>query len=244
MTNILAVEVQPGTATARRSSLAQLGIREPVRIRILWTESHSHGLLYRMKLHQPLHLTVISKLGQEAGVTRWWYHQEGRLNAYIPETEPKAPADLLWVGLLEHDPEATLTIEPVREELLNPLAYQVLIQDQPSGDIDAECIALLIEKFQEWQRDLPLVRGRFLEGVRPLSELWSKKTGHPVTQKTLIEHQAFLVSLGVHRVLHSQPSGEGKWINLTIFPQYYEPDLVLEFYQLRDGQGRRFRGLW
>ena len=159
-------------------------------------------------------------------------------------TEPKAPADLLWGGLLEHDPEATLTIEPVREELLNPLAYQVLIQDQPSGDIDAECIALLIEKFQEWQRDLPLVRGRFLEGVRRFSELWSKKTGHPVTQKTLIEHQAFLVSLGVHRVLHSQPSGEGKWINLTIFQQYYEPDLVIEFYQLRDGQGRRFRGLW
>ncbi len=35
---------------------------------LLWKESHSTGLLYQMKLHQPLHITVISKLGQEAGV--------------------------------------------------------------------------------------------------------------------------------------------------------------------------------
>ena len=165
MTKILAFEVQEGAATAIRSSLAQLGIREPVEIRILWKEPHSAGRLYRMKLHKPLHPTVISKLGQEAGVTRLWYHQEGQLNAYIPETEPKAPADLLWAGFLEHDPEATLTIEPVREELLNPLEYEVLAnKNQPAGD-SAECIALVIEKSQEWQRDLGLVRGEgFLKG--------------------------------------------------------------------------------
>jgi len=249
MSNILVFEVPEGPATAIRSSLAQLGIREPVEIRILWKEPHGAGLLYRMKLHQPLDITVISKLGQEAGVTRWWYDQKGRLNAYVPETEPKATADLLWAGLLEHDPEATLTIEPVREELLNPLEYEVLIahqdqghKDQPSGD-NTECIALVIEKSQEWQRDLRLVRGRFLEGVRRFSELWSKKTGRRVTQKSLIEHQAFLVSLGVHRVLHSQPSGE-KLTNLIIYQQYYEPDLVLEFYELTDGKGRRFLGLY
>ena len=246
MTNILAFEVQEGTATATRSSLAQLGIREPVEIRILWKEPHGAGLLYRMKLHQPLDITVISKLGQEAGVP-WWY-QEGRLNLYIPETEPKAPADLLWAGLLEHDPEATLTIEPVREELLNPLEYEVLVhqgqahKDQPSGD-SAECIALVIEKSQEWQRDLRLVRGRFLEGVRRYSELWSKKTGRRVTQKSLIEHQASLVSIGVLRVLHSRPSGE-KRTNLIIYQQYYEPDMVLEFYELTDGKGRQFLGLY
>jgi hypothetical protein len=77
--------------------------------------------------------------------------------------------------------------------------------------------------------------GRFLEGVRRYSELWSKKTGRSATQKSLIEHQAFLVSLGVHRVLHSEPSGEGDWIQLIIFQQYYE---------FRDGKGRRFRGLY
>ncbi len=159
MTNILAFEVQEGTATAIKSSLAQLGIREPVEIRILWKEPHGAGLLYRMKLHQPLDITVISKLDQEAGVP-WWYDQEGWLNAYIPETEPKAPADLLWAGLLEHDPEAILTIEPVREELLNPREYEVLAhKDPPSGD-SAECIALVIEKSQEWQQDLRLVRGK------------------------------------------------------------------------------------
>ena len=246
MTNILAVEVQQGTATAIRSSLAQFGIREPVEIRILWKEPHGAGLLYRI-LHQPLHPSVISKLTQEVGVP-WWY-QEGRLNVYIPETEPKAPADLLWAGLLEHDSEATLTIEPVREELLNPLEYEVLIahqdqdhKDQPAGD-NTECIALVIEKSQEWQRDLRLLRGRFLEGVRRYSDLWSKKTGRPVTQKSLIEHQASLVSLGVLRVLHSWPS-EGKRTNLIIFQQYYEPDLVLEFYELTDGKGRRFLGLY
>ena len=244
ISNIVAFEVPEGPATAIRSSLAQLGIREPVEIRILWKEPHSHGLLYRMKLHQPLDITVISTLGQEAGVP-WWYEREGRLNAYIPETEPKAPADLLWAGLLEHDPEATLTIEPVREELLNPFEYEVLVhKDQPSGD-NAECIALVIEKSQEWQRDLRLVRGRFLEGVRRYSELWSKKTGRRVTQKSLIEHQASLVSLGVLRVLQSPPpSGEGKRTNLVIFQQYYEPDLVLEFYELTDGKGRRFLGLY
>jgi len=102
MTNIVAVEVQEGSATAIRACLAQIGIKEPVEIRILWKESHSHGLLYRMKLHQPLDPTVITTLGQEAGVC-WWY-QEGQLNAYIPEAEPKAPADLLWGALLEHDP--------------------------------------------------------------------------------------------------------------------------------------------
>ncbi len=150
MSNILVFEIPEGPATAIRSSLAQLGIREPVEIRILWKERHGAGLLYRI-LHQPLHPSVISKLTQEVGVP-WWY-QEGRLNVYIPETEPKAPADLLWARLLEHDPEATLTIEPVREELLNPLEYEVLVQDQPSGD-NAECIALLIEKSQEWQQDL------------------------------------------------------------------------------------------
>jgi len=242
MINILVFEVQEGTATAIRSSLAQLGIREPVEIRILWKEPHGAGLLYRMKLHQPLDITVISKLGQEAGVP-WWYEQEGRLTAYVPETEPKAPADLLWAGLLEHDPEATLTIEPVREELLNPLEYEVLVhQDQPARD-SAECIALVIEKSQEWQRDLRLLRGRFLEGVRRFSELWSKKTGRRVTQKSLIEHQAFLVSLGVLRVLHSQPSGE-RWTNLSIYQQYYEPDMVLEFYELTDGKERRFLGLY
>ncbi len=158
MTNILAFEVQEGTATAIRSSLAQLGIREPVEIRILWKEPHGAGLLYRMKLHQPLDISVISKLGQEAGVP-WWCDQEERLNVYVPETEPKAPADLLWARLLEHDPEATLTIEPVREELLNPFEYEVIAhqgqshqghshQDPPSGD-SAECIALVIEKSQE-----------------------------------------------------------------------------------------------
>ena len=60
----------------------------------------------------------------------------------------------------------------------------------------------------------------------------------------IIEHQAFLVSLGIHRVLHSEPSGEGDWIHLIIFQQYYEPDLVLEIYELRDGRGERFRGLY
>ncbi len=246
MSNIVVFEVQEGTATAIRSSLAQLGIREPVEVRILWKEPHGAGLLYRI-LHQPLDITVISKLGQEAGV-RWWYHQEGRLNVYIPETEPKAPADLLWARLLEHDPEATLTIEPVREELLNPLEYEVIAhqdqadKDQPAGD-SAECIALVIEKPQEWQRDLRLVRGRFLEGVRRYSELWSKKTGRRVTQKRLIEHQASLVSLGVLRVLHSRPSGE-RWTNFSIYQQYYEPDMVLEFYELTDGKGRQFLGLY
>ena len=242
MTNILAFEVPEGTATAIRSSLAQLGIREPVEIRILWKEPHGAGLLYRMKLHQPLDITIISKLGQEAGGC-WWHDQEGRLNAYIPETEPKAPADLLWTGLLEHDPEATLTIEPVREELLNPLEYEVLVHQDPPSEENTECIALVIEKSQEWQRNLRLVRGRFLEGVRRFSELWSKKTGRRVTQKSLIEHQASLVSLGVLRVLHSRPSG-GKRTNLVIFQHYYEPDLVLEFYELTDGQGRRFLGLY
>ncbi len=199
MSNILVFEVPEGPATAIRSSLAQLGIREPVEIRILWKEPHGAGLLYRI-LHQPLDITVISNLGQEAGGC-WWY-QEGRLNVYIPETEPKAPADLLWARLLKHDPEATLTIEPVREELLNPFEYEVLAHmEQPAGD-NSECIALVIEKSQEWQRDLRLLRGRFLEGVRRYSELWSKKTGRPVTQKSLIEHQASLVSLGVLRVLH------------------------------------------
>lgn len=242
MSKILVFEIPEGPAAATRSSLAQLGIREPVEIRILWKEPHGAGLLYRMKLHQPLDITVINKLGQDAGVP-WWYDQEGRLTAYVPETEPKAPADLLWAGLLEHDPEATLTIEPVREELLNPLEYEVLVhQDQPAGD-SAECIALVIEKSQEWQRDLRLLRGRFLEGVRRFSELWSKKTGRRVTQKSLIEHQAFLVSLGVLRVLHSQPSGE-RWTNLSIYQQYYEPDMVLEFYELTDGKGRRFLGLY
>lgn len=242
MTNILAFEVQEGTATATRSSLAQLGIREPVEIRILWKEPHGAGLLYRMKLHQPLDITVINKLGQEAGVC-WWYDQEGRLTAYVPATEPKAPADLLWAGLLEHDPEAILTIEPVREELLNPLEYEVLVhKDQPTGD-SVECMALVIEKSQEWQRDLRLVRGRFLEGVRRYSELWGKKTGRRVTQKSLIEHQASLVSLGVLRVLHSRPSGE-RWTNLSIYQQYYEPDMVLEFYEFTDGKGRRFLGLY
>jgi len=240
MANILVFEIPEGPATATRSSLAQLGIREPVEIRILWKEPHGAGLLYRI-LHQPLHPSVISKLTQEVGVP-WWY-QEGRLNVYIPETEPKAPADLLWAGLLEHDSEATLTIEPVREELLNPFEYEVLVhKDQPSGD-SAECIALVIEKSQEWQRDLRLVRGRFLEGVRRYSELWSKKTGRPVTQKNLIEHQASLVSLGVLRVLHSRPSGE-RWTNLSIYQQYYQPDMVLEFYELTDGKGRRILGLY
>ncbi len=150
---------------------------------------------------------------------------------------------MLWAGLLEHDPEATLTIEPVREELLNPLEDEVLAhKDQPSRD-SAECIALVIEKSQEWQRDLRLERRRFLEGVRRYSELWSKKTGRRVTQKSLIEHQASLASLGVLRVLHSRPSG-GKRTNLTIFQQYYEPDMVLEFYELTDGKGRRFLGLY
>jgi len=250
MTNILVFEIPEGPATAIRSSLAQLGIREPVEIRILWKEPHGAGLLYRMKLHQPLDITVISKLGQEAGVP-WWYEREGQLNAYIPETEPKAPADLLWARLLEYDPEATLTIEPVREELLNPFEYEVLAhqdqadKDPPSGDIgdNADCIALVIEKSQEWQRDLRLLRGRFLEGVRRYSELWSKKTGRPVTQKSLIEHQASLASLGVLRVLHSRPSGE-RWTNLSIYQQYYEPDMVLEFYELTDGKGRRFLGLY
>jgi len=246
MSNILVFEVPEGPATAIRSSLAQLGIREPVEIRILWKEPHGAGLLYRI-LHQPLHPSVISKLTQEVGVP-WWY-QEGRLNVYIPETEPKAPADLLWARLLEHDPEASLTIEPVREELLNPLEYEVIAhqgqshQGQADKDQHAECIALVIEKSQEWQRDLRLVRGRFLEGVRRYSELWSKKTGRPVTQKSLIEHQASLASLGVLRVLHSRPSG-GKRTNLIIYQQYYEPDLVLEFYELTDGKGRRFLGLY
>jgi len=112
---------------------------------------------------------------------------------------------------------------------LNPLAYEVLIahQDQPSKDIgdNAECVALVIQKSQEWQQ----------EGVRRYSELWSKKTGRSATQKNLIEHQAFLVSFRVHRVLHSEPSGEGDWIQLIIFQQYYE---------LRDGKGRRCRGLY
>ena len=242
MANILVFEIPEGTTTAIRASLAQLGISEPVEIRILWKESHGAGLLYRMKLHQPLDISVISKLGQEAGVP-WWYGQEERLNVYIPETEPKAPADLLWAELLEHNPEATLTVEPVREELLNPLEYEVLThKDQPAGD-SAECIALVIEKSQEWQRDLRLVRGRFLEGVRRYSELWSKKTGRPVTQKSLIEHQASLASLRVLRVLHSRPSGE-RWTNLSIYQQYYEPDMVLEFYELTDGTGRRFLGLY
>ena len=249
MANILTFEVQQGPAATTRSSLAQFGIREPVEIRILWKEPHGAGLLYRMKLHQPLDIAVISKLGQEAGVP-WWYEQEGRLNVYIPETEPKDPADLLWAGLLKHDPEAILTIEPVREELLNPFEYEVIAhqdqadKDQQSGD-NAECIALVIEKSQEWQRDLRLLRGRFLEGVRRYSELWSKKTGRPVTHKSLIEHQASLVSLGVLRVLQSPPpSGEGKRTNLSIYQQYYEPDLVLEFYELTDGKGRRFLGLY
>ncbi len=243
MANILVFEIPEGPVTAIRSSLAQLGIREPVEIRILWKEPHGAGLLYRI-LHQPLDITVISKLGQEAGVP-WWYEQEGRLNVYIPETEPKAPADLLWAELLEHDPEAILTIEPVREELLNPFEYEVLIahQDQDHKDQHAECIALVIEKSQEWQRDLRLLRGRFLEGVRRYSELWSKKTGRRVTQKSLIKHQASLVSIGVLRVLHSRPSG-GKRTNLIIFQQYYEPDMVLEFYELTDGKGRRFLGLY
>ena len=157
MTNILAFEVPEGPATAIRSSLAQLGIREPVEIRILWKEPHGTGLLYRI-LHQPLDITVISKLGQEIGVP-WWCDQEERLNVYIPETEPKAPADLLWAELLEHDPEATLTIEPVREELLNPFEYEVLAhQGRSHQDQHAECIALVIEKSQEWQRDLRLLR--------------------------------------------------------------------------------------
>jgi len=242
MSNILVFEVPEGPVTAIRSSLAQLGIREPVEIRILWKEPHGAGLLYRI-LHQPLDITVISKLGQEAGVP-WWY-QEGRLNVYIPETEPKAPADLLWAGLLEHDPAAALTIEPVREELLNPFEYEVLIahQDQDHKDQHAECIALVIEKSQEWQRDLRVVRGRFLEGVRRYSELWSKKTGRRFTQKSLIKHQASLASLGVLRVLHSRPSGE-RWTSLSIYQQYYEPDMVLEFYELTDGKGRRFLGLY
>ncbi len=142
------------------------------------------------------------------------------------------------------NPEATLTIEPVREELLNPFEYEVIVhQGQSHKDQHAECIALVFEKSQDWQRDLRLVRGRFLEGVRRYSELWSKKTGRPVTQKSLIEHQAFLVSLGVLRVLHSRPSGE-KLTNLIIYQQYYEPDLVLEFYELTDGKGRRFLGLY
>ncbi len=67
MSNIVALEVQEGTATAIKSSLAQLGIKEPVEIRILWKEPHGAGLLYRI-LHQPLHPTVISKLSQEVGV--------------------------------------------------------------------------------------------------------------------------------------------------------------------------------
>ncbi len=112
MSNILAFEIPEGSVTAIRSSLAQLGIREPVEIRILWKDPNSHALLYRMKLHQPLDITVISKLSQGVGAC-WWYDQGERLNVYIPETEPKAPADLLWGGLLEHDPEATLTIEPI-----------------------------------------------------------------------------------------------------------------------------------
>jgi len=243
MSNILVFEIPEGPVTAIRSSLAQLGIREPVEIRILWKEPHGAGLLYRI-LHQPLHPTVISKLSQKVGVP-WWCDQEERFNVYIPETEPKGPADLLWARLLEHDPEATLTIEPVREELLNPLEYEVLIdhQDQAHKDQHAEGIALVIAKSQEWQRDLRLVRGRFLDGVRRYSELWSKKTGRPVTQKSLIEHQASLASLGVLRVLHSRPSGE-RWTNLSIYQQYYEPDMVLEFYELTDGKGRRFLGLY
>ncbi|MCZ6768224.1 MAG: hypothetical protein O7D93_03150 [Acidobacteria bacterium] len=52
---------------------------------------------------------------------------------------------------------------------MNPLAYEVLIahQDQPSKDIgdNAECVALVIQKSQEWQQDLRLARGEgFLKG--------------------------------------------------------------------------------
>jgi len=44
-------------------------------------------------------------------------------------------------------------------------------------------------------------------------------------------------------VLHSEPSGEGDWLHLIV-QQYYEPGLVLEFYELRDGKGRRLWGLY